>query len=183
MHAHGNIISFSHRYSKASDQRASFGDKFVSLANCTKGDLVCLQNLDPFVATNLGDKATGAVGANIFDRILEGGRVEDAFAMQWSPVVDAMSTDLPDQPLKLMADGKWTPVPVLLGSNQDEGATFVYAGVPVKLPEALFPIVNDVIFGATGDKVAAAAAVAVAVACSTACVGRTNHVDQTELCC
>jgi len=112
-----------------------------------------LQNLDPFVATNLGDKATGAVGANIFDRILEGGRVEDAFAMQWSPVVDAMSTDLPDQPLKLMADGKWTPVPVLLGSNQDEGATFVYAGVPMKLPEALFPIVNDVIFGATGDKV------------------------------
>jgi hypothetical protein len=153
MHAHGNIISFSHRYSKASDQKASFGDKFVSLANCTKGDLVCLQNLDPFVATNLGDKATGAVGANIFDRILEGGRVEDAFAMQWSPVVDAMSTDLPDQPLKLMADGKWTPVPVLLGSNQDEGATFVYAGVPMKLPEALFPIVNDVIFGATGDKV------------------------------
>ena len=70
------------RYSKASDQKASFGDKFIELANCTKGDLACLQNLDPFVAISLGDKASSAVGEDIIDRILEGGRVEDAFAMQ-----------------------------------------------------------------------------------------------------
>ena len=68
-------------------------------------------------------------------------------------MVDPASDDLPGQPLALMAAGKWSPVPVLLGTNQDEGATFVYAGVSMKLPEALFPVVNDIIFGSDGSKV------------------------------
>jgi len=146
-----NVAAF--RYSKAGDQKASFGNKFAQLAKCKIGDMACLRALDVHTAVALGEKAVGGVGENLIDRILEGGRVENAFAMQWSPVVDPKGNDLPGLPLQLMAEGKWTPVPVLLGSNQDEGATFVYAGVKFKLPEVLFPLVNDAIFINDGAKV------------------------------
>ena len=89
--------------------------------------------------------------SSIVDRILEGGRVEDAFAMQWSPVVDG--DELSDQPLKLMAKGTWNQVPLLIGTVQDEGATFIYAGVTTWLPEALHPLIMDAIFFSDGPKV------------------------------
>mmetsp|Transcript_34219 Transcript_34219/g.89789 ORF Transcript_34219/g.89789 Transcript_34219/m.89789 type:complete len:577 (-) Transcript_34219:87-1817(-) len=146
-----NVASY--RYQKAGDQKATFGAQFAKLAKCKKGDLTCLRALDARTAIDLGEKATGGVGANIINRILEGGRVEDAFAMQWSPVVESGSADLPDLPLKIMATKEWHAVPVLIGSNQDEGATFIYAGVKEKLPEALFPALNDGIFGLDGGKV------------------------------
>jgi len=82
---------------------------------------------------------------------LEGGYIEDAFAMQWSPVIG--TPDLPDLPLALFATGKFSKVPVLLGTNQDEGATFIYAGVPFWLPEGLFQYAMDGIFVNDADKV------------------------------
>lgn len=90
---------------------------------------------------------------NIVERILEGGDVEDAFAMQWSPVIDKVGGELPGQPLTLVADGKGARVPLLLGTNQDEAATFVYAGVSVKLPELLFRPTMDAIFSSKASLV------------------------------
>ena len=43
-------------------------------------------------------------------------------------------------------------IQVLLGTNQDEAATFVYDGVP-RLPEALFRPLMGAIFGKDGPKV------------------------------
>ncbi len=49
---------------------------------------------------------------------------------QWGPVVDGVL--LPDSPIKLLHEGRMpagTKVPVLMGSNSDEGTTFLQASV------------------------------------------------------
>jgi acetylcholinesterase/cholinesterase len=140
-----NVAAF--RYTKAENQYLSFGREFASLSGCVQSNLTCLRALDAKDAIRFGEKAAGNVGSDIIARILEGGHVEDAFAMQWSPVVDPGGGDLPDLPLHLFTSGKFNKVPVLLGTNQDEGATFVYAGVDTWLPEFLFPYTMDAIFG------------------------------------
>eukprot|EP00040_Diaphanoeca_grandis_P022620 m.121955 g.121955 ORF g.121955 m.121955 type:complete len:591 (+) comp28892_c0_seq1:164-1936(+) len=146
-----NVAAF--RYSKAEDQKLSFGAKFASLTGCGSiSNLTCLQSIDSQVAMDAGEKASGAAAEGLIDRILEGGHAEDAFAMQWSPVVDATGDDLPGLPLTLVAEGKFARVPVLLGTNQDEGATFVF-DIKTWLPEALFPALMDAIFVKDGDKV------------------------------
>lgn len=141
-----NVAAF--HYQTAEHQQLSFGSKFAKLAACASvKNLTCLQGLSARAAIQFGEKATGDVTTNIVERILEGGDVEDAFAMQWSPVIDKLGADLPGQPLALVGDGKGARVPLLLGTNQDEAATFVFAGVSVKLPELLFKPTMDAIFG------------------------------------
>lgn len=146
-----NVASF--RYTTADHQALTFGAEFTKLTNCSQGDLKCLRGLSPRDVIVLGEKAAGSVRGAIVDRILEGGHIEDALAMQWSPVIDEHGDDLPGLPLEQMTAGKWSPVPVLLGSNQDEGATFVYAGIKSKLPDMLGPVMIDAIFGKDGKKV------------------------------
>jgi carboxylesterase type B len=152
-----NVASFQYQFKAG--QRASFGKKFAALANCSSvDDMECLRKLDGQEVINYGEKAAGSNGVGLWDRILEGGHIEDAFAMQWAPVVDnnALSTTrvLPDQPLNLFSSGHWNKVPLILGTNQDEGATFIYAGVKTWLPEQLFPEAMSGIFNATlGPKV------------------------------
>jgi para-nitrobenzyl esterase len=56
------------------------------------------------------------------DQILEGQRV------QWGPVVDGL--DLPDQPRALFASGAFVRVPLMVGTNRDEGWPFVDRSFP-----------------------------------------------------
>jgi para-nitrobenzyl esterase len=51
------------------------------------------------------------------DQILEGSRV------QWGPVVDGL--ELPDQPRALFEGGAFARVPLMIGTNRDEGWPFV----------------------------------------------------------
>jgi para-nitrobenzyl esterase len=51
------------------------------------------------------------------DQILEGQRV------QWAPVVDGL--ELPDQPRTLFESGAFARVPLMIGTNRDEGWVFV----------------------------------------------------------
>jgi carboxylesterase type B len=147
-----NVAAF--RYQDASAQKVTFGTKFASLAGCgSVANISCLRGLSADQAVTLGEKASSAVGEAIIDRILAGGYVEDAFAMQWAPVVD--EDELPAQPLKLFATQAFHKVPVLLGTAQDEGATFIYAGVKFPLPESLYPLLMDAIFLEDATKVIA----------------------------
>lgn len=43
--------------------------------------------------------------------------------LSWNPVVDGV--EIVDDPRKLAAEGKTAPVPVLLGTNADEGSIFI----------------------------------------------------------
>ena len=53
---------------------------------------------------------------------------------KWFPVVDGWN--LPDVPAKLLADGKMENVPVVLGTNKDEGTLFLYlAGSAGQVPD------------------------------------------------
>ena len=52
----------------------------------------------------------------------------------WFPVIDGWN--LPDTPGKLLGEGKFEKVPVVLGSNGDEGTLFMYlAGEAGKIPD------------------------------------------------
>ena len=56
------------------------------------------------------------------DQIVEGQRV------QWGPVVDGL--ELPDQPRVLFESGAVAPVPLMIGTNRDEGWGFVDRSFP-----------------------------------------------------
>ena len=174
----------SFQYQDYAAQAATFGKDYAKLSNCTHDGagagadpdpaavMKCLRALPAKEAFALGEQASGSAAEGILDRILEGGRVEDALAMEWSPVVDgelsasspldaamaagAGAVQLPAQPLQLFEAGAFRSVPLLVGTNQDEAATFIYAGLPKKVPELLFEPLMKVIFGKTdGPKVVA----------------------------
>ena len=85
------------QYQKADVQRAVFGRKFAKLAGCAHGNTTCLRALPARTAIGLGEQASGAVGAAIVDRVLEGGRIEDA----WRGVeAFAASAEAQQQPLR-----------------------------------------------------------------------------------
>ena len=109
-----NVAAFQYQYKLG--QQATFGSKFFQLANCTAGDLACVRKLDAKQAIGFGEKAAGSSTEALIDRIIEGGHIEDAFAMQWAPVVDGK--ELPGQPLALFARGEFTKVPVLIGKRE-----------------------------------------------------------------
>lgn len=49
------------------------------------------------------------------------------------------SPDVPDQPLAMIMNGNFTPVPTFLGSNLEEGIQFVYQVVTDAVPIELYP--------------------------------------------
>jgi hypothetical protein len=62
-------------------------------------------------------------------------------------------TVLPDEPMDVMASGSWkSPVNVLIGTNTNEGDTFVTGGLRVPLPGPLASAAYDLIFGVENAK-------------------------------
>jgi para-nitrobenzyl esterase len=59
--------------------------------------------------------------------------------MPWGPVIDGSPAGLLDYPLKLILAGKWNNVPVVAGTNQNEGSLFMPM-MPVVIPGTHFPI-------------------------------------------
>ena len=101
-----NVAGF--QYQAWDAQEATFGQAFKKASNCTiKGNatavLACLRALPAKLAIRIGENVAGKAGPAIIDRILEGGRPEDALAMQWAPVVDGV--EIPDQPIKMWEAG------------------------------------------------------------------------------
>ena len=74
------------------------------------------------------------------DQILEGQRV------QWGPVVDGL--ELPDQPRLLFESGAAGRVPLLLGTNRDEGWVYVDRSFPTGLTSAQYEGALATEFGA-----------------------------------
>ena len=44
--------------------------------------------------------------------------------MPWGPAIDGASVGLPDVPLNMIAKGTWNKVPVVFGTNKNEGTIF-----------------------------------------------------------
>jgi len=59
--------------------------------------------------------------------------------LSWSPTIDGSFAGLSDNPLVLIQSGKFNKVPVILGTNQDEGSIFLFLMVAI-IPGVDFPI-------------------------------------------
>jgi para-nitrobenzyl esterase len=67
--------------------------------------------------------------------------------LTWKPVADGVV--LPDLPTRLWSDGRQTKVPLLIGSNKDEGNAFLQG---LAIPPALYEAYMRRIFGPYGDE-------------------------------
>eukprot|EP00753_Platysulcus_tardus_P009999 PLAT2467.8.p1 GENE.PLAT2467.8~~PLAT2467.8.p1 ORF type:complete len:553 (-),score=255.23 PLAT2467.8:191-1792(-) len=116
-----------------------YGRSVLKLANCH--DVDCLRKVDPLTLTRIADKAAGSpmnfAEANI-PHVLDG-------FLQFIPVVDGVI--LPKTPMEAFAAGEFHAVPMLLGSNQDEGQTFVYSGLKKPIPVSEYAAAVVAIFG------------------------------------
>lgn len=89
----------------------------------------------------------------------------------WVPLVDGVN--LPEQPAKMLADGSFNKVPVIIGSNKDEGTIFFTLGLNVTSDTDYAALMDGMFFGkgseivaqypasAYGDSLSKAAAAAV----------------------
>jgi para-nitrobenzyl esterase len=80
------------------------------------------------------------------DQVLEGQRV------QWSPVVDGV--ELPDQPRTLLESGAFARVPLMIGTNRDEGWVYVDRSFPGGLTAEQYDTTLATDFGADAAAVA-----------------------------
>lgn len=94
-----------------------FSSSFASHIGCHLNDLACLQNKtsDDVLKAQIATKQDP--WPDTFER-----------AFQWSPCIG--TNELPYQPLHALTSGQFEKVPILLGSNRDEGFAFVYAISP-----------------------------------------------------
>jgi hypothetical protein len=121
-----------------------YGQTFCQLLNCTTGPVcstTCIQGKSPQAIT----KAWGDAAGNVIDFILaDWGHLIDGF-LQFTPVVDGEEVVM--EPLAAIQSGNWdSSVPLLLGTNTNEGETFIYAAFDFEVPGFLIALGLDVIF-------------------------------------
>jgi len=73
--------------------------------------------------------------------------------VSWGPIID--NALLPDQPLKRVEAGTFNKVPVLLGTNGDEGTLFVVAAKLLLLTQGLYETLVKLTFFPDGNQVLA----------------------------
>lgn len=92
-------------------------NKFAAALNCQVNDTACMR------AASIAD-VLEAQGKSY--RIPIDGPLQ--IFIPWLPYADG--TIIPDQPLAGYAKGNYNPVPVIMGTVQDEGVLFIYSGFP-----------------------------------------------------
>jgi carboxylesterase type B len=72
--------------------------------------------------------------------------------LQFTPTIDGEL--LTAEPLQSLAAGDFPAnVAVLLGTNSNEGTTFIFGGLPQPLPGALYDLALDVVFGGNASRI------------------------------
>jgi para-nitrobenzyl esterase len=138
----------SFRWRTASEARSQ-GDGFATSLGCTDTDpsllLACLRSKSR-------DQVLLASPPPLFEQFNETGRA------QWTPIVDGV--EIPDQPRFLIEQGAFSRVPVLLGTNRDEGWTFVQRSFPGSVTVQEYEAAVDTEFGPDANTILAAYPVA-----------------------
>lgn len=98
---------------KTTAEQAGWGAAFASKIGCS--DLACLRSAD---AATIGQAENGVFHLDIRDPL--------AMALVWTPNIDGPGGQFPMTPLKAFALGLANPVPVIMGTVQNEGVIFVY---------------------------------------------------------
>src|SRR5262245_50510940 len=115
----------------------SQGDRFATALTCTDADPALVLGCLRMKTVN---QVLGGLPPNLFEEFRETGRT------QWTPNVD--SVEIPDQPRFLYEQDLFSHVPVLLGTNRDEGWTFVNRSFPAGLTAEQYEAQVEAEFGA-----------------------------------
>jgi len=125
------------------DYAISWGNAYATTVGCNASthspqDLVtCLRGLTTAQVLN------GGVG--LIEAMKQEGAAPSGWHpllypfMPWGPCIDKSPAGLADVPYHLLIAGKWNKVPVVLGTNANEGVIFVPA-LPFMIPAAYFPL-------------------------------------------
>jgi para-nitrobenzyl esterase len=126
---------------KTTAEAGEQGDSFAAALGCSASPdvLACLRS-------KTRDQVLRALPIDA-DQILEGRRV------QWGPVVDGV--EIPDQPRQLFESGVFHRVPVIVGTNRDEGWPFVDRSFSNELTSEQYTALLETEFGAESGAVAA----------------------------
>jgi len=125
-----NVAGFNY---KNLSQAAVYGGTFCGLLNCSRCALACLRAAPPQGIMDAWNQATSNVGdwlltnlAHVLDGFLDTGPTRDGVYV-------------PSEPMAAVQSGLYwgRSVPVLLGTNTNEGETFIYDGVDFPLPPFL----------------------------------------------
>ena len=135
---HRAILQSGHasfRLRDAADARQQ-GNEFATVLGCTGADaaavLACLRS-------KTQNQVLTARPPGQFEEFSETGRT------QWTPIVDGI--EIPDQPRYRYEQGSFNRVPVLLGTNRDEGWTFVNRSFPAGLTAVEYETAIETEFG------------------------------------
>lgn len=114
------------------------GDAFAAALGCTDPTnvLACMRGKSADEVLTALPQKTAVIGPN---------------GASWLPVVDGYV--VPDTPANVISGGKFNKVPVLLGSNADEGTIFFALGLTVS-SEADFTALMDGMFAGQGAAIA-----------------------------
>ena len=134
--------TMSFRMRTAADAQHQAGE-FATALGCTGSDAVVL--------TCLRSKGQNAVLAARPPSMAEG--FTDTGRTQWTPIVDGV--EISDQPRYLYERGQFSQVPVLLGTNRDEGWTFVNRSFPATLTADQYETALEAEFGADAPTIRA----------------------------
>jgi len=147
---------------KTPEQQKSLAHSFLSYAGCSawfekrhKDKVVgCLQSLTTDQVRAATANASNSVYINLKSFVEEWRDIIDV-ALPWTPTI---STDLPLQVQDAFSQGLQAKVPLLVGTNLNEGMTFIglALGKHTKIVKGIeYPIVVDYLFGSDADKVKA----------------------------
>jgi carboxylesterase type B len=133
-----NPVGFVYRNPK---EASTFGKAFAKSLGCDDDTLACMQQKNISDIKKAMEKADSAL--DCIEVILKGGQPLDVF-LAWVPTVGT-----PDLPYSPMQKGSkvYTDVPLLIGTNTNEGATFIGASLKNKLDIWEFDLVLDILFG------------------------------------
>jgi carboxylesterase type B len=128
-----------------------YGWDFCSLLGCAhdfRCDTDCMRKASIPTVLEAWKKAAGST---IIYIEANWGRFADGF-LEFIPT--CCDDNVPHEVIFALDNGLVAnPVPVLIGTNTNEGATFVYDGIDFPLPMALFPVAMDLMFEKDGPKV------------------------------
>jgi para-nitrobenzyl esterase len=125
-----NVAGFNY---KNLSEAAVYGDTFCGLLNCSACALACLRAVPAQAIMDAWNSATSNVGDFILTNLAH---VLDGF-LDTGPTRDGVY--VPSEPMAAVESGEYwgRSVPLLLGTNTNEGETFIYDGVDFPLPNFL----------------------------------------------
>lgn len=137
-----------YRYRTLADMKL-YGDAYMKDLGCNLTDstynITCAQAANASAVQSAWNKAGNAIIPIVV------GNWDHWFGafLDWLPNVDG--TVIPMDPYAAWQSGKFNKVPLLLGTNENEGETFIYAAFDTPIPTVAFDIAMDVLFNSADN--------------------------------